>query len=230
MRDVPHLATGPSNKGTCMYKHILAAAAAMLMAGTAGAATIINGSFENSALTPGKFTTLYSGSTAIDGWTVTSGSVDYKHTYWKSSDGRRSIDLAGLSIGSIAQSFATAVGQSYTVTFEMSSNPDGGTNPRNLLASIDGGPALIFNHPGGNSSRAMNWLTKSFSFVAMNTVTNLSFAADSSSGGFYGAALDNVGIFSAIPEPATWAMLIGGFGLAGAAMRRRRRRPMAAFA
>lgn len=27
----------------------------------------------------------------------------------------------------------------------------------------------------------------------------------------------------AVPEPATWAMMIGGFGLAGAAMRRRRR-------
>lgn len=28
--------------------------------------------------------------------------------------------------------------------------------------------------------------------------------------------------FAAIPEPATWAMMIGGFGLVGSAMRRRR--------
>ena len=27
---------------------------------------------------------------------------------------------------------------------------------------------------------------------------------------------------ASVPEPATWAMMIGGFGLAGAALRRRR--------
>jgi hypothetical protein len=31
-----------------------------------------------------------------------------------------------------------------------------------------------------------------------------------------------VGVLSAAPEPATWALMIGGFGLAGAMLRRRR--------
>lgn len=35
-------------------------------------------------------------------------------------------------------------------------------------------------------------------------------------------ALDNVTIGGAVPEPATWALMIGGFGLAGSALRRRR--------
>jgi len=34
----------------------------------------------------------------------------------------------------------------------------------------------------------------------------------------------------AVPEPATWAMMIGGFGLAGAAMRRRQRIVSTSFA
>lgn len=39
--------------------------------------------------------------------------------------------------------------------------------------------------------------------------------------GRFGGALDNVAI-SSVPEPASWAMMIGGFGLVGANLRRRR--------
>jgi hypothetical protein len=41
---------------------------------------------------------------------------------------------------------------------------------------------------------------------------------------FYEAGVDNVSLTGsgAVPEPATWTMMIGGFGLAGAALRRRR--------
>ena len=45
------------------------------------------------------------------------------------------------------------------------------------------------------------------------------------SGAYYGVRdimVDGVGIGSAVPEPATWAMMITGFGLAGQAVRRRR--------
>ncbi len=35
--------------------------------------------------------------------------------------------------------------------------------------------------------------------------------------------LVEVNVFHAVPEPSTWALMIGGFGLAGAALRRRRR-------
>ena len=38
-----------------------------------------------------------------------------------------------------------------------------------------------------------------------------------------GLVLDNLSLdITAVPEPATWAMMIGGFGLAGGALRRRR--------
>lgn len=37
----------------------------------------------------------------------------------------------------------------------------------------------------------------------------------------FGVRLDSASIAGAVPEPAAWAMLIAGFGLVGAAMRRR---------
>jgi hypothetical protein len=47
--------------------------------------------------------------------------------------------------------------------------------------------------------------------------------------GFLGIVIDNVSIAEAgvVPEPASWAMLLAGFGLTGAMMRRRRPVPAA---
>jgi hypothetical protein len=42
--------------------------------------------------------------------------------------------------------------------------------------------------------------------------------------------IDNVSFTAAVPEPATWAMMLVGFGMVGAASRYRRRRTIAAIA
>ena len=49
----------------------------------------------------------------------------------------------------------------------------------------------------------------------------LQFGLGSGGNGALNAGIQNI-IYSAVPEPASWAMLIAGFGLSGAAMRRRR--------
>jgi hypothetical protein len=68
----------------------------------------------------------------------------------------------------------------------------------------------------------------------------ITLTAETGEGPFYGLRLysgqpafevDNVAFNSAVPEPATWAMMLGGFGLIGAAMRRRKAvRPSVTFA
>lgn len=68
-----------------------------------------------------------------------------------------------------------------------------------------------------------------FSVASTNGIGGFSFVGDSVEGN---VSIDNVrvnveGITSAVPEPATWAMMITGFGLAGSALRRRRAAAMA---
>lgn len=45
-----------------------------------------------------------------------------------------------------------------------------------------------------------------------------------------GASTLTISDVGAVPEPATWAMMITGFGLTGGAMRRRRSKPAACYA
>lgn len=50
---------------------------------------------------------------------------------------------------------------------------------------------------------------------------------DASVGGIDNIRYETRALAGAVPEPTTWAMMIGGFGLVGAAMRRSRRRQLA---
>lgn len=66
--------------------------------------------------------------------------------------------------------------------------------------------------------------TSSFSFTAGNA-GSLRLAFGSTSRDNIGPLLDNVSLAvtpSAVPEPATWLMMLAGFGIVGSAMRRRR--------
>jgi len=204
------------------------AATALTLATPASAATIINGSFEQGVAIPaGGFVTLGAGSTAITGWTVgnTPGGIDYKGTYWQAADGSRSIDLAGNGRGSIYQDVTTEIGQRYAVGFYLAGNPDGGSNVKVAVTSIVGGDAQVDQFTvlsGINTRQNMGWTYHQYNFTAMSTTSRLTFASANAENSPYGPALDNVSI-AAVPEPATWGLMILGFGLVGSAARSRRR-------
>jgi choice-of-anchor C domain-containing protein len=172
---------------------------------------VLNGSFEDSSIDPGSFTTLSAGSTAITGWTISSGSVDYIGTYWTAQNGSRSLDLDGGAPGGIqaSQAIATTVGQQYLVSFWLAANPDGGPNPKTVDVSFgSSGPESFAFTPTGTTKDNMGWQLFSFTYTATDALSDLSFL--STTDGAYGPALDNVSV-DAVPEASTWAMLLLGF-------------------
>ena len=205
--------------------------ACALMLGTATgvqAATIQNGSFETGT-NPTSYITLGTGSTGITGWTVASGTVDYIGSYWVASDGNRSVDMAGNSLGSISTMITDLiVGLTYSLTFDMSGNPDGLPPNKQLTVSLSD-PVTTSDYfydyvAQGTTRTDMQWVTYGLSFVATATSSLLTFATGPGTGGSgccFGPALDNVSI-SAVPVPAGGVMLLSA--LAGFGFLRRRKR------
>jgi choice-of-anchor C domain-containing protein len=207
-------------------------AGALAMAGAASAATelVVNGGFTGAARTG--FTTVSAGGpTSIAGWTVLTNYVDWSNGVWQSSDGDgHSIDLiGGFGVGAIGQTIATKAGYTYLLTFDVSGNPDNYRGAERIVTISAGGAnigAAQYTLGAANSRGDMFWSSRSLKFVATSDLTQLVFTGTSTPGNCcWGAALDNVSV-TAVPEPATWAMMIIGFGAAGSMVRTSRRKAL----
>ncbi|MFL4471479.1 choice-of-anchor C family protein [Tateyamaria armeniaca] len=206
-----------------MKSLIVSAVLGLGAAQMASAATIVNGSFEDPDVT-GAFATFVSGSTAITGWTVGSGSVDVVDTLWIAQEGSQAVDLDGSAVGSIFQTITDLiVGTSYTISFYMSGNPDGPPPVKSMDVSVGANTAgYTFDMSGGNAETGV-WELNTFTFTAAATSEVLTFAS-TTGGSAYGAAVDDVSIapsIAPVPLPAGGLMLVGG--LVGLAALRRRR-------
>ena len=207
-----------------------AAAAVVLLFNSHGAHAnlVFNGSFETGA-DPGTFTTLNAvDSTTIAGWTVTGGSVDYIGTYWQASQGFRSLDMDGISQGTVAQqTLATVAGQTYRISFDLAGNPDNGPTVKEIGVTIgDSGLQTFTFDTTGKSHGSMGWITESFLYTATGNsiITFQSLTAGpvgQENFAAFGPAIDNVSV-TAVPEASTWAMMILGFlGVGFLAQRRK---------
>ena len=214
-----------------ILKSLLVGAATLAIAGSASAANlIVNGGFNNGLTTPapgGTFSTLGTGSTTINGWTVVGGgNIDWIRGFWQSADGDGySVDLNGGAPGAIAQTITTIAGQAYNLTFFMSGNPDAFQSETRIAIIGAGGTtsgSTTYTLTGANSRANMLWSARQFTFLADSASTEIRFTSGNSGANCcYGGAIDNVAV-NVVPEPATWAMMIIGFGAAGSVIRRRR--------
>ncbi len=88
------------------------------------------------------------------------------------------------------------------------------------LSFFNGATLLdAFDYPA-DVNNANNFFNQSYTNLT-NPITRFTFS--STLGGQLNTGIDNVTI-SSVPEPGAWAMMIAGFGLAGAALRHRTRR------
>lgn len=209
-------------------KRVFLACAAIAISSNAGAASLLtNGDFEDPIISDSCCTTTVTPG-SIPGWHVTAGDINIVNGTYASSpsgtnlayNGNQYLDLIGESGGgAIAQSFATTLRQTYRLKFAYSHNLFGGLGSAsaNYQVGTLGGTVV---HSSGNRGN-LDWKTFSGDFKGTGSPMTLAFTntvGDSNAGVF----LDGVSI-SAVPEPSTWAMFILGFGIVGAAARRRRR-------
>lgn len=152
----------------------------------------------------------------FSGWSL-SGNVEYT----------RVIDFEGLdetfaarvgpvgSAGVLAQTLVTAVGVSYEISFWLRNESDG----TNRFEASFGDTSLLLDL---RDQTAFPFRRYTFVRTASNESTALRFTYRNDPSYWY---LDSVSVTPlAVPEPASWAMIIAGFGLIGAASRRRRTR------
>ncbi len=208
-------------------RNIFAIVAALALAGNAQAVTLINGSFEDGiAIGPAGFERLATDDeTSIAGWTVLAEGVDYLDSrFADAADGDRAVKLTATTAGGITQRVGGfTAGRTYEVRFDLSSDPyDPQPRPftSRIIVSATGGGAQLFSYTvtGQNSPTNMLYETNAYRFQAGGSFANIQFR--SLNNDEFGAVLDNV-IIAEVPEPATWAMLVLGFGLVGFAARRK---------
>jgi choice-of-anchor C domain-containing protein len=150
---------------------------------------LTNGSFEVGPAIPSgqSYVTVSGSSTAITGWTVTGSTIDVIEPGWAVSDGTRAIDLDGaFSIGGIQQTFATIAGATYIVSFDLSGNPDGAPQIKQVRVSVGEQQHDFSFDTTGQTRSTLIWQPTSFSFTAPGTSATLSFQSLSPAGNSWG--------------------------------------------
>jgi len=182
----------------------------------------------------------------LTGWTIESPNVSdlirtpYNYVYGppNAAEGSQFFSLNWSPLGgitlynTISQAFtlgAGATGVSFSAFMAVESGWDQSTLQA-TITTLDGtivAQSQAFTHTAGNRT----WSTKSWT-TDLDPGQYIFKLSGVGSGNAWDVLVDDVQLNavsgpSAAPEPSTWALLIAGFGMAGAALRRRERQRLA---
>ena len=216
-------------------KFAAAAIAAGLIAGPAAAANLItNGGFETGDFTGWTVTDVAGGNGA---WFVTGNGAASaingfaQPTLVGGGGFSASTDQSGPGSHTISQTFAALAGTQYVLSFDARAADASGQGPigfgtdfafdpnQHVQVTVNGDEALIYY-----GILTPDWAHYEFDIsdaIAKDGIYTLAFT-EVDNQGFLNEGLDNVSLgVAGVPEPATWALMLLGFGAAGAMLRRR---------
>ncbi|GAB2583085.1 hypothetical protein GCM10027168_14760 [Streptomyces capparidis] len=183
---------------------VLAGAGAVVAAPAQAAAAVSrfdDGSFETPVAPANAFNTVTAGQ-SIGPWQVTAGNVDHIGAgFWQAAEGDQSVDLNGTTAGTVAQTFTTVPGRTYTVTYSLAGNAGGGAPVKTGRVLVDGQNFQDFSFDiTGKTFAAMGYVTRQFTFVARNPTTTLAFASTTPASA-HGPVVDDVLVRDCPPDP-----------------------------
>jgi hypothetical protein len=187
---------------------VLAVLAVLVAPRPASADLLVNGSFETGT---------------FSGWTVTGGATAVQSAGGlgnynpESGNFYAALGTVGLPLGTLAQTFATMTGDSYTLSYYLASN---GTTPNEFKTVING--STYFDQVNISPQAYTHY---SYSFTATGSSSTVTFSERDDPNYL---ALDNVSVtqnVASVPEPSTFIVsLVGGLAFCGYGLRSVRRR------
>ena len=179
---------------------------------------IINGGFEDPVVVDSSLHYEHRNGSELTGWTLYStyrGTVQFNSLYDLVSEGNQAVQI---EVGGdwISQTFATVVGQSYLLSYDLSAY-NGFDNIGVLNVSVGTAFETLTGTAGGYSHQTL-------SFAADSLATTLKFENAYPTSDWYNYPhLDNVSVTAAVPEPETYALMLTGLGIMGWVVRRKKR-------
>lgn len=199
-------------------KSLFAAAALIASLGSAHAVNlVVDGGFEDVKQAPGTWS-VYS---SINGWSSSGAGIEVRDgVAGNAFEGSNYVELDSNSNSAMAQTIKTVAGSLYTLSFEYSAR-EGVAAASNPISVAWNGNLLGTAALDGIGQHGNVWHLYSFSVLGTGSDV-LQFAATGTSDSV-GGSLDAVSV-SAVPEPSTAVLMVGGLAVIGLSLGRRRNR------